>query len=392
MPSIFNLTFQDPNNVSTLNSTVQNWRNETGDDNADDYIDDFQIGVIFNLTNFTRSNSPPKTSFYNPQREVHNSVGVIVLAILLVVLSVLLTILMLHILRYRLMRRLLALRRLQQSEPIQPVNKEDRYAVIEEWLISKRVLKHDDACNRIMEADRKLNGHDVESASPSAAHDSPPRSPLSHKRSNSNDTSSASETREALSCGDENSCPICMSSFLVGEIISCSADEQCSHIYHHECIKEWLLNHMECPFCRNTFLDIDKPDHQLAKSPHQLTKRAQLSYCCKLHGLVEISPLLCQKQGRIMEDIERKVRGEMTLIQRGDLIVKRGARHALHEDKEMTVDEASIMCLASRDECSQPEKECEADDDLEANVQEQATTSTATLNDETDVAGRQYPI
>ena len=32
-------------------------------------------------------------------------------------------------------------------------------------------------------------------------------------------------------------CPICMGELLAGQIVSWSANEQCSHVYHHECIK-----------------------------------------------------------------------------------------------------------------------------------------------------------
>ena len=157
---------------------------------------------------------------------------------------------------------------------------------------------------------------------------------------------------------------------------------------HHECIKEWLLNHAECPFCRNIFLDVDRPDHQVAKSPQQLTKRAQLAYCCLVHGLVEISPLLCRRPD-LMQAIETKVRGELTLIQKGDLIVKRGARHTFHEEKELTAEEASIFCLASHGDDSPSRKQVDERDgaDLEANVPELTTTET-----ERDDPAHQYLI
>jgi hypothetical protein len=145
-----------------------------------------------------------------------------------------------------------------------------------------------------------------------------------------------------------------------------------SSLDHHECIKEWLLHHSECPFCRNIFLNVDKAEHeQCAKSPQQLSKRAQLSYCCRDHGLVEISPQVC-RQAQLVDDIEGKIRGEMAFIQKGDLIMKRGARTAMHEEKELTVDEASMMCLGSRSE-DKDDATAAADDDLEANGQQHAS-------------------
>ena len=52
----------------------------------------------------------------------------------------------------------------------------------------------------------------------------------------------------------ELQCPICLDEFHDGDEICVSQNQQCRHVFHHVCIKEWLLRHEECPCCRNNFL------------------------------------------------------------------------------------------------------------------------------------------
>ena len=206
------------------------------DDDHDD--DDFGIAMIRNISNYTRQNNPrPEPSFYDPRQD-QSPVGVLVLAILLVVLTILLTVLVMHILRYRLMRRLVALGR-QPSAPhqqhVSPEQKDDRYSIIEDWLISKRILKHDDACQRIMEA----GGQTTAASDADSCQQQQSSTNLSVVVSEDDSSLAYSEcvTRSVdtsrdptTTTSEENACPICMSPFQTGEIVSCSADEQCKHI------------------------------------------------------------------------------------------------------------------------------------------------------------------
>lgn len=48
-------------------------------------------------------------------------------------------------------------------------------------------------------------------------------------------------------------CPICLAPFEVGDNVS-SSNTKCPHIFHYECIRQWLLCKKECPLCRNEFL------------------------------------------------------------------------------------------------------------------------------------------
>ena len=49
-------------------------------------------------------------------------------------------------------------------------------------------------------------------------------------------------------------CSICLASFCIGDQVTKSNNMCCPHIFHRECVYEWLLEHFECPMCRKEFL------------------------------------------------------------------------------------------------------------------------------------------
>merc|ERR1712038_1903005 len=52
-----------------------------------------------------------------------------------------------------------------------------------------------------------------------------------------------------------SSCPICLDDFCVGDDVCWSKrSEECVHIYHVKCIMDWLMDHDECPTCRQQFV------------------------------------------------------------------------------------------------------------------------------------------
>jgi hypothetical protein len=58
------------------------------------------------------------------------------------------------------------------------------------------------------------------------------------------------------------SCGICLEKFRVGEAVSWSCDPGCEHVFHHECLRNWLLRRVRCPFCRIIVLPVDKPPRE----------------------------------------------------------------------------------------------------------------------------------
>lgn len=50
------------------------------------------------------------------------------------------------------------------------------------------------------------------------------------------------------------SCPICCEDYRKGDDIVWSKNHECKHTFHTDCITQWLMNHDECPLCRNQYL------------------------------------------------------------------------------------------------------------------------------------------
>jgi hypothetical protein len=53
---------------------------------------------------------------------------------------------------------------------------------------------------------------------------------------------------------DEN-CTICVSKYQIGENVT---ELNCKHIFHTECISEWVKYKSECPVCRQSIDTIDE--------------------------------------------------------------------------------------------------------------------------------------
>ncbi|CAB9526903.1 Zinc finger, C3HC4 type (RING finger) [Seminavis robusta] len=88
-------------------------------------------------------------------------------------------------------------------------------------------------------------------------------------------------------------CPVCMEAFVVEDVVSWSSYESCSHVYHHQCIKEWLLRHNNCPFCREIFLPVDRYQKKITMKVFKelsdlRARRAERTYFCIQDGLVTV--------------------------------------------------------------------------------------------------------
>jgi len=85
--------------------------------------------------------------------------------------------------------------------------------------------------------------------------------PGSIAEDNSGDNHQDGLSLQSPSSDEENTstCVICLDAFRVGDDVTWSKDMQCRHVFHQECLSEWLSNpeHDDCPFCRRTILSMD---------------------------------------------------------------------------------------------------------------------------------------
>jgi len=153
-----------------------------------------------------------------------------------------------------------------------------RLKTIETWLITKRVKEHDDRhCKMLLESschnpgtvDSGPGRHEnrpqetctCSFSSSQLSTDSSSDSSQTSENETTNDTRSilvSSDDETTASAPNHNECPICMSGFEVGDVVSWSSSQACSHYFHHECIKQWLVENVGCPICRETYLPIDE--------------------------------------------------------------------------------------------------------------------------------------
>jgi hypothetical protein len=57
---------------------------------------------------------------------------------------------------------------------------------------------------------------------------------------------------------NDNTCSICLDEFKNDDDICTSKNNiHCPHVFHLECMMEWLMRHDECPLCRHDFLKLD---------------------------------------------------------------------------------------------------------------------------------------
>jgi hypothetical protein len=45
-------------------------------------------------------------------------------------------------------------------------------------------------------------------------------------------------------------CTICLAEYQPTETVSWAKSKECSHVFHHDCLIQWLEKHNECPLCR----------------------------------------------------------------------------------------------------------------------------------------------
>lgn len=78
---------------------------------------------------------------------------------------------------------------------------------------------------------------------------------------------------------DEDVCPICLDNFEVGDVVMFSRhdNESCAHVFHDECLLQWLLKQREneCPTCRACFIAHPNKDSETSSTSSVTTDNLQ---------------------------------------------------------------------------------------------------------------------
>lgn len=77
-------------------------------------------------------------------------------------------------------------------------------------------------------------------------------------KTNADDNKGGNDAADDDDDDDKPTCTICFNPYEAGDEICWSNNPQCNHMFHKDCIEEWLLRHDECPCCRLNYLVFPK--------------------------------------------------------------------------------------------------------------------------------------
>lgn len=283
------------------------WGNTTAVDTSSSSGVGFGVAVLKPTMGNSNSHQNPNinatTMIYTPHNDQRNWVVVGVLVALIVMLWIILG----GMLCYPLLRYI------KRKWPVSERRINRRYDTIEGWLITKVVRAHDDNCEQLQKKVKETAQQEKQptttiktiatTSMPSGKEndrtitDEENQVEIKHRESYDTMETVLDESvdNDEEDCGnDDRECPICMEEFVVGDIVSWSSYERCSHVYHHQCIKEWLVSHNTCPFCREVFLPVDKAHVKKITKEVFLelsrvrAQRAERTFYCVQDGLVTL--------------------------------------------------------------------------------------------------------
>lgn len=73
-----------------------------------------------------------------------------------------------------------------------------------------------------------------------------------------NGTSASDAQNDGLD--STKACPICFEEYSIGDDMCSSRNSTCSHVFHAECMTNWLMKSDNCPLCRANYLSEDTAD------------------------------------------------------------------------------------------------------------------------------------
>ena len=145
-------------------------------------------------------------------------------------------------------------------------SREDRRKYLEQVLVVKHVISEPnrekaDNSEREEEAEDEDNdeAQQFEESDQISLQESERRVRVSLPRAKSNLVLSDPDDLEATrdSTREPWICAICLTPYEVGDEICWSQNPECQHVFHHQCISEWLYKHEDCPMCRAVYFAAD---------------------------------------------------------------------------------------------------------------------------------------
>lgn len=62
--------------------------------------------------------------------------------------------------------------------------------------------------------------------------------------------------------GGKPECSICLCLYEANETVCWAKNDDCDHIFHQDCIVQWLEDHDDCPLCRTNLLEYEHDDEE----------------------------------------------------------------------------------------------------------------------------------
>lgn len=283
--NVLSSKFDFPSNPSTSNSTVGS-------------VEALTHSLGPNFTVIINRNRDEELEDLERQQQKLNFIGYLLLSSFLLVLTIVLVLLIWNLIRAR---DLLFENDTPRANRSMKMRIQRRYETIEHWIITKSVQSHGSFSDTVVDnfghhqsnsqkiANEPANGSEVgndgckdgndgSTADVPVAADAPKPAPMLSAR---------------LDDDEPRECPICMSTLKAGQIVSWSANEKCNHTYHHQCIKEWLLRHVDCCLCKEVFLPVDEKKGKAKQGALQelscrYAASSATSFFCEKRGLVRI--------------------------------------------------------------------------------------------------------
>jgi hypothetical protein len=128
------------------------------------------------------------------------------------------------------------------------VSRTDRRKFIEQALITRRVLSKS-------ERSVEFSGRSAAAAVLDQEEEPSERSTRQRLKRNFLIRAVATSLR-SVTTDHENpsSCDVCLTEYEIGEEVCRSPNEDCHHVFHKECIVDWLMTRPTCPCCRRYYL------------------------------------------------------------------------------------------------------------------------------------------